>query len=373
MRRTVFLLVLFFMMVIPTTSAWAGNTKFFIGFTQYIKDGILRSMDVAPYIKDGRTYLPLRYVVQALGVADSNILWDAPTKKVTLIKGATFVTLTIGSNIMMVNGMPITMDTAPEIANDRACLPIRFVAQAYGASVAWDESTQQVIITSDSLLELKSSVEFLPEPDPRINTFPVIYTWNYRDYSFKWGPFHVPIEALNTYREKEHPLLTPQYRYIYSQIGTYLDDPDGDKILSNIIEGLKKSAEKNGFDKYQTVEFVVSFVQGLPYVSDSDSTNHDEYPKYPAETLLERGGDCEDSAILTAVLLRKLGFGSALLFLPEEHHAAAGVLASKDAYGSYYQYEGKRYLYIETTNSGWGIGQLPRSYRKAKAYVIPLP
>ncbi|MFZ5633587.1 MAG: stalk domain-containing protein [Bacillota bacterium] len=352
---------------------WAEESKFTIGQTTYKMNGYTYTMDIAPYIKDGRTYLPLRYVAQALGVADANILWDGAAKRATLIKGNTIVQLTVGSNIMMVNGMPIAMDVEPEITIDRTMLPIRYVAEVFGASVVWDDSTQEAVISNYALPGQQTYIDFLSEPDPLIDTFPVIYTWNYGNYSFKWGPFHVPIETLNLYRKKEHPLLTPQYNEIYNQINTYLDDPDGEKILSNIIEGLKKSAEEHGFDKYQTVEFVVSFVQGLPYVSDSDSTLHDEYPKYPVETLLERGGDCEDSAILTAVLLRKLGFGSALLFLPEEHHVAAGILASKDAYGTYYRYEGKRYLYIETTNSGWRIGQLPMSIKKANAYVIPLP
>ena len=34
------------------------------------------TMDVAPYIKDSRTFLPLRYVADALGVPDSNITFN---------------------------------------------------------------------------------------------------------------------------------------------------------------------------------------------------------------------------------------------------------------------------------------------------------
>lgn len=130
----------------PAPGETKADASFVIGDTTFKLNGVEMTLDAAPYIKDGRTYMPLRYVAQALGVADSNILWDGATKKVTLIKGNTFVQLTIGSNILMVNGMPITMDVAPEITSDRTCLPIRFVAQVFGATVGWDEATQTVTI-----------------------------------------------------------------------------------------------------------------------------------------------------------------------------------------------------------------------------------
>lgn len=132
--------------VTPSPVEQTSNAAFVIGSTTFKLGGVEQTMDVAPYIKDGRTYLPIRYVAQALGVADANIMWDQATKKVTLIKGTTFAQLTIGSNILMVNGMPITMDVAPEISSDRTCLPIRFVAQVLGANVGWDEATQTVTI-----------------------------------------------------------------------------------------------------------------------------------------------------------------------------------------------------------------------------------
>jgi len=348
--------------------ALAGSS-FKIGVTSYIKDGNIYFMNVAPYIKNGRTYLPVRYVASSLGVLDSNILWDEANQKVTLLKGDKVVQMTIGSNGMAINGVTIVMDAAPEVTSGRAMLPFRYIAQAFGASVAWDNSTQQVEISSDSI---KPTINFLSEPNSRLNTFPVMYTWTFKNREIKWGPFHIPIENLNYYRKKPHPFFTPSTNDIFNQVYTYTSDSDGEKIISTIVDGLKNSAAEKGYDEYKTIELVVSFVQGLPYVSDKASTSQEEYPKYPVETLLDRGGDCEDTALLTAVLLRKLGYGSALLILPEKHHAAVGVLGSADAYGTYYEYDGKKYLYLETTNSGWRIGQMPKDYRGAKAYVVPL-
>jgi len=104
-------------------------------------------MDVAPYIKDGRTYLPVRYVADALGVTEDNILWDPVTRSVTIFKGDRIAQMTIDSTTLLVNGVEINMDVAPEITNGRTMLPVRWMTQALGAGIAWDAETQTVTVT----------------------------------------------------------------------------------------------------------------------------------------------------------------------------------------------------------------------------------
>jgi len=120
----------------------SGSGAFVIGSTTYVKNGAEYTMDVAPYIKNDRTYMPVRYVAYVLGIDDANILWDGVNQTVTLMKGDKVVQLTIGSKALLINGATITMDVAPEITSDRTMLPLRFVAQAFGATVSWDEATQ---------------------------------------------------------------------------------------------------------------------------------------------------------------------------------------------------------------------------------------
>jgi hypothetical protein len=47
---------------------------------------------------------------------------------------------------MQVNKSPVHMDVSPEITNDRTFLPARWVAEALGAEVEWDDTTKQAII-----------------------------------------------------------------------------------------------------------------------------------------------------------------------------------------------------------------------------------
>jgi len=136
--------------VTPAPTETKITSVFKIGDTSYTVGGDVyetKTMDVAPYIKDGRTYLPVRYVAYCLGLTDANIIWDDANDTVTLIKSGTVVQLKIGSNTLLVNGASITMDVAPEIVDPgRTMLPIRWVAEAFGAVVTWDEAAQTVKI-----------------------------------------------------------------------------------------------------------------------------------------------------------------------------------------------------------------------------------
>lgn len=117
-----------------------------VGSTVYTIDGVEMTMDVAPYIKDSRTYFPVRYVAQALGITADNVVWDGAQRTVTIFRANRIVQVTIGSTTMLVNGVPLTMDVAPEITAERTMLPIRFVAQGLGVNVNWDAATQTVTL-----------------------------------------------------------------------------------------------------------------------------------------------------------------------------------------------------------------------------------
>jgi len=128
------------------TGKIAGKSEFVIGTASYKLNGVEQSMDVAPYIKDSRTYMPIRYVANAMGIADANILWDEAAQTVTLSRASTFVQVKIGSKTMLVNGIAITLDVAPEISSARTMLPVSHIARAFGANVEWDAATQTVTI-----------------------------------------------------------------------------------------------------------------------------------------------------------------------------------------------------------------------------------
>ncbi len=115
---------------------------------------------ITPYIQadesgNGRTMVPVRFVAEELGAL---VDWNNDTKTVTITAGGKIVIMTIGSNTYTVNGMEKTMDAAAEIkdcgdgsGSGRTMVPLRFVTEALGMSVYWDQENKLVIITEQDV------------------------------------------------------------------------------------------------------------------------------------------------------------------------------------------------------------------------------
>jgi tetratricopeptide (TPR) repeat protein len=89
--------------------------------------------------------VPVRGVLEKMGAV---VEWNQSTQSVSVKLGTNNVTLYVGSNTAMVNGVNKTMQYAAEITNDRTYIPLRFVSENLGAEVNWDESTYTVFIKS---------------------------------------------------------------------------------------------------------------------------------------------------------------------------------------------------------------------------------
>ncbi|MBR1659107.1 MAG: hypothetical protein IJ705_02160, partial [Oscillospiraceae bacterium] len=118
-----------------------------------------------PELKDGRVFLPLRQVFEALGCDSGDILWDSETQTATATRWGVSVSLTLGSTSALVtkNGktMMEIMDAAPYIKKDAdgggyVYVPLRFASQALGCTVDWDGNTRTVSITDDYLTAEKN-------------------------------------------------------------------------------------------------------------------------------------------------------------------------------------------------------------------------
>lgn len=127
------------------------TVKFKVGAADYQEQSGTSSRvvtaDAAPFVRDGRVYVPLRYLALSLGIPETGIQWLPPDQKVTLVHNQTTLVLTVGSDKMQVNGVLRPMDVAPVIRDGRTFLPARYVAEAFGCRVAWDQAGQTVIIT----------------------------------------------------------------------------------------------------------------------------------------------------------------------------------------------------------------------------------
>lgn len=105
------------------------------------------NMDVKPYIKGGRTMLPLRYVAEALGY---RVAWLSETRTAVIMDIGLRVEIPVDSNFIIVNGVKYTSDVKPELRKNRIMLPIANIARALGfkdgKDIIWDEVNRQVTL-----------------------------------------------------------------------------------------------------------------------------------------------------------------------------------------------------------------------------------
>ncbi|ANU10168.1 hypothetical protein A1A1_12662 [Planococcus antarcticus DSM 14505] len=117
--------------------------------------------DVLPIIQNGRTMVPIRHTISALGVS---IVWDNKSKKVTTKSGSNVIILSVGKNTASVNGKTVKLDTSPIIVKGRTLIPLRFISENYGFKVEWDNQAKIISITSPKIEQVSNEVSTVEVP-----------------------------------------------------------------------------------------------------------------------------------------------------------------------------------------------------------------
>lgn len=99
--------------------------------------------DAQPKLDNNRVLVPIRFVAETLGATV-----DYADKLVTIRQESKLIELPIGSNVTKVNGQSITLDTKAVAEKGRTYVPLRFVSEALGQAVEWDNISRYVWIGS---------------------------------------------------------------------------------------------------------------------------------------------------------------------------------------------------------------------------------
>ncbi len=101
-----------------------------------ILNGQQIQMDSMPIIENGRTLVPMRGVLEAIG---ANVNWDSSTKTATAFFAENSASVTIDRFTAYTNGTPTTLEVPAKIVNGRTMVPLRFMAEALGYDVSFSE------------------------------------------------------------------------------------------------------------------------------------------------------------------------------------------------------------------------------------------
>ena len=130
--------------------------KMKINDVNYSINGESKKMDAKPFIKNNRTLVPLRFVVEALG---GEVNWDGENRLVSVNSNGKNIELKIDSPIIKIDGKDVKIDQAAIIKGDRTYVPIRFIAENLDMVVNYINESREIEISSFENKDTEKKIE----------------------------------------------------------------------------------------------------------------------------------------------------------------------------------------------------------------------
>lgn len=256
------------------------------------------TFDVQPQLINNRTMVPLRKIFEAMG---ADVAWDENTQTVTATKGNERVIATIDSKNVYINGETKTLDVPPMIVNDRTLVPVRFVAEAFGANVDWDESTQTVIImtnqqnensTQPIVIELlgwkQSTLEYTGD---NVIYYAVKVTNQNNNYAYRFPSFNITI------KDSDGKILKTQ-----KQVLNYIAADDVSFYGNSLSYSGDSAYEIEVSPNYRKEDFIKQndslYIKTSDFIITNVYENKTKYDKlYTGEVFNNSDVDCKGVAI----------------------------------------------------------------------------
>ena len=150
-----------------TLSLYDENTKLIkmkINDVNYSINGESKKMDAKPFIKNDRTLVPLRFIVEAIG---GEVNWDNDNRLVTVNSKGKTIELPIDSKTIKIDGQDVSIDQAAIIKGDRTFVPIRFIAENLDMVVNYINDTRVIEISSFEDKKLENNADLTQALDEK--------------------------------------------------------------------------------------------------------------------------------------------------------------------------------------------------------------
>lgn len=156
MKGKIFNITLFTILVMVLIfSQWFSLQPLAARPIRLVVDGKDITSLTSPVIENGRTLVPIRFVAEELG---ADVDWNEKDRRVTIKKDNQLVSMKINSRLVQYQGEGKEynlLDVAPKIINSRTFVPLRFVSNAFGIGIEWDDSNRIVYVDSSKTSDME--------------------------------------------------------------------------------------------------------------------------------------------------------------------------------------------------------------------------
>lgn len=217
--------------LIMSSSVFAGNKNVLL-------NGKSVDLDNPVKIVEGRSYVPLREIGSK--ILNAHVTWDGSTKSAILQKDSTTVIITIGEDIMKVNGYPRAISYPAFVDNGTTYVPIRAIAESFGYSVSYMSETISISDSETAQNKVASVDTALPQFSElkQGETIATMYT-NLGPITFRFFPEYAPKAVENFLTHAKNNYYNNQtFHRVINDFMIQAGDPTGTGSGGNSIWGV---------------------------------------------------------------------------------------------------------------------------------------
>lgn len=122
----------------PVDPIRTGVVEFRVGYKAYAYNGKAFNMDASPFLHDGNTMVPIRYLTEAFGIAGSALQYDKGVATITI--GNDILRLRDGSSVANYKGQDRPMGGKVMVKDNRTYVPMGEIGRILNLVVEWDNT-----------------------------------------------------------------------------------------------------------------------------------------------------------------------------------------------------------------------------------------
>lgn len=123
-----------------------GVTELWLNKPNGLVNNTKKTLDVSPFLKDGRTMVPLRFIGESAG---ADVKWSDAEQKITITLDGNTIVLWIGKSEAKINNNTVSLDVPAMKYNNRTVVPLRFVSENLKLKVDFNGNTNKITITNN--------------------------------------------------------------------------------------------------------------------------------------------------------------------------------------------------------------------------------